>query len=164
MIRDALFTDLPAIVDIYNASIPTRMATADLETVTVDSRVDWFYSHIPDRRPLWVLEVDDTIRGWLSFRPFYGRAAYQHTAEIGIYISPKYQHRGLGSRLLDRAIALSPNFDLETLLAFIFAHNRSSLALFSKHGFLSWGYLPEVAELDGNKRDLVILGRKIVNS
>lgn len=164
MIRDAKFEDLPAIVEIYNASIPSRMATADLEPVSVASRIDWFKTHTPDRRPLWVLEVDDKIRGWLSFRSFYGRVAYQHTAEIGIYIAPEYQRQGWGDRLLSQAIMLSPNFDLKTLLAFVFAHNQPSLHLFTKHDFLTWGYLPEIAELDGNERDLVILGQKILTS
>ena len=46
-IRDATETDLPAIVEIYNASIPGRMATADTERISVDSRRDWFRDHVP---------------------------------------------------------------------------------------------------------------------
>ncbi len=34
-IRDATEADLPTIVAIYNAAIPSRMATADLEPVSV---------------------------------------------------------------------------------------------------------------------------------
>ena len=37
-LRDATEADLPAIVEIYNATIPGRMVTADLEPVTVESR------------------------------------------------------------------------------------------------------------------------------
>ena len=37
-IRDAIEADLPAIVEIYNATVPTRMATAELEPVSVESR------------------------------------------------------------------------------------------------------------------------------
>jgi L-amino acid N-acyltransferase YncA len=47
------------------------------------------------------------------------------------------------------------------LLGFIFAHNQPSLQLFEKFGFQQWGYLPQVAHLDGVERDLVIVGRKI---
>jgi L-amino acid N-acyltransferase YncA len=161
MIRNACLEDLTTIVDIYNASIPSRMATADLEPVTVASRLDWFHTHTPDRRPLWVLELDGKIGGWLSFRPFYGRAAYIHTAEVGIYISPDYQHQGWGSKLLSHAIASSPDLAIETLLGFIFAHNQPSLQLFTQQGFVRWGFLPGVATLDDRQRDLVILGKKI---
>src|SRR5205085_9928438 len=41
-VRDAVKGDLPAIVEIYNAAIPGRMATADTEPVSVESRQPWF--------------------------------------------------------------------------------------------------------------------------
>lgn len=37
--------DLPDIVDIYNSTIAGRMVTADLEPVTVESRIPWFEAH-----------------------------------------------------------------------------------------------------------------------
>jgi L-amino acid N-acyltransferase YncA len=161
MIRDAALADLAEIVEIYNTSIPGRLATADLEPVTVESRREWFMAHTADRRPLWVLEVDDKIRAWLSLRSFYGRDAYRHTAEVSVYVSPDYHRQHLGDRLLAQVIATSPSLDLKTLVAFIFAHNQPSLNLFKKHDFLQWGYLPKIAELNGIDRDLIILGRKV---
>ena len=59
-IRDATEDDLPAIVAIYNASIPGRIATADTEPVSIESRRDWFRDHDPEKRPLWVA-VDNEI-------------------------------------------------------------------------------------------------------
>lgn len=162
IIRDAVETDLPAIVAIYNAAIPTRMATADLEAVSVESRVIWFHEHTPSNRPIWVMEVDKAMpAGWLSFQSFYGRPAYQATAEISIYVAPAYQRCGVGRQLLSRAIRQSPSLGVKTLLGFIFAHNQPSLQLFESLGFQRWGYLPKVAELDGNEVNLVIVGRKI---
>jgi L-amino acid N-acyltransferase YncA len=161
MIREAEIGDLPAIIEIYNTSIPGRMATADLEPVTVVSRMEWFMAHTSNRRPLWVLEVDDRIKAWLSFRSFYGREAYRHTAEISVYVSPDAHRQHLGDRLLTKAIEVTPSLDLKTLVAFIFAHNQPSLNLFKKHDFQQWGYLPKIAELNGIDRDLAILGRQI---
>jgi len=161
MIRDAIETDLPAIVTIYNAAIPSCMATADLEPVSIDSRFFWFYEHTPSYRPIWVMEVDGTMVGWLSFQSFYGRPAYQRTAEISIYVAPAYQRRGVGRQLLSQAIHQSPSLGLKTLVSFIFAHNKPSLRLFEKFSFQRWGYLPAVAELDSVERDLVILGCRI---
>ena len=161
MISNATIEDLPAIIEIYNTSIPGRMATADLEPVTVDSRREWFLAHNPELRPLWVLVEDDKIEAWLSFRSFYGRAAYRHTAEISIYVSPESLRRKFGDRLLSKAISSAPSLDLKTLVAFIFAHNQPSLNLFKKHDFQQWGYLPQIAELNGIDRDLAILGRQV---
>ena len=47
------------------------------------------------------------------------------------------------------------------MLAFVFAHNAPSIALFEQAGFAAWGRLPRVAEIDGVERDLAILGRRI---
>lgn len=153
--------DLPAIVEIYNANIPSRMATADLETVSVESRKRWFYDRIPTKRPIWVMEIDNKIVGWLSFQSFYGRPAYHQTAELSLYVSPFHHRQGIGRQLLQQAIAQSPHLGLTTLLGFIFAHNQPSLQLFFNYQFQQWGYLPKVADLDGIERDLVIVGRKI---
>jgi phosphinothricin acetyltransferase len=160
-IRDAVVADLSEIVAIYNAAIPDRMATADLEPVSVESRTDWFFAHSPEKRPIWVLEIDAGIAGWLSFQSFYGRPAYKATAELSIYISPSYRRCGVGRQLLSHAIEQSPILGIKTLLGFIFAHNYPSLQLFTNYGFQQWGYLPQVANLDGVERDLVIMGKHI---
>jgi L-amino acid N-acyltransferase YncA len=157
-IRDAVESDLPAIVQIYNAAIPGRMATADLKPVSVESRLAWYREHSPNSLPIWVIESEQKIVGWLSFQLFYGRAAYQHTAEVSIYVAPDRQCCGIGQKLLQSAIARSPELGLKTLMGIIFAHNQPSLKLFEKFGFQQWGYLSQVAELDGVERDVIILG------
>ncbi|MGB5635534.1 MAG: N-acetyltransferase family protein [Waterburya sp.] len=159
-IRAAVLADLPAIVDIYNQSIPSGMATADTEPITPADKLDWYHNR-PVNRPLWVAVEQNKISGWLSFQNFYGRPAYLHTAEISIYVGTEYHHQSIGSRLLAQAIAQSPQLQLTTLLAFVFAHNQPSLNLFSKYGFKQWGNLPNIAQLDRISRSLIILGRKI---
>jgi L-amino acid N-acyltransferase YncA len=160
-IRHANETDLPAIVAIYNSAVPSRMATADLDPVSVASRLPWFQGRTPSQRPLWVIEKEGKVAGWLSFQSFYGRPAYHTTAEISIYIAPDFHRCGLGNQLLEKAINESPSLGLKTLLGFIFAHNQPSLKLFETFGFKQWGYLHQVAELDGVERDLIIMGLRI---
>jgi phosphinothricin acetyltransferase len=158
MIRDAAGDDLDAIVEIYNASIPGRLATADTEPVSVAARRDWFRRHDRAHHPLLVLERDETVVGWLSFEPFYGRPAYAATAEVSVYVEPRAQRQGVATALLARALELAPSLGLSTLLGFVFAHNAPSIALFGRSGFAEWARLPDVAELDGVNRSLLILG------
>ena len=168
-VRDATIDDLPAIVDIYNSTIASRMVTADLDPVTVESRLPWFHAHGPARRPLWVVEEPEAdhpgaarrVIAWLSFSEFYGRPAYARTAELSIYLDDRARGRGLGTRLVAKALEAAPRLEIDTLLGFIFGHNAPSLALFRRAGFEEWGVLPRVAVLDGVERDLVILGKRI---
>ena len=158
--RVATREDLPQIVAIYNATIPSRAVTADLEPVSVASRVRWFEEHSPDFRPLWVVDAEGQVAGWLSFSSFYGRPAYNKTAELSVYVHAGFRKRGIASYLLAQALDRAPGLGIDTLLGFIFGHNLGSLALFEKFGFARWGELPKVARLDGVERDLIIVGRR----
>jgi phosphinothricin acetyltransferase len=159
-IRHATPADLPAIVDIYNASIPGRLATADTEPVTVEQRREWFAGFTPDKRPIWVYDVGG-VAGWLGLRSFYGRPAYHGTVEIAVYVSPAFRRSGIARQLMQHAIAEAPRLSVRTILAFVFAHNAPSVRLFEAYRFERWGQLPRVAELDGVERDLLIMGLRL---
>lgn len=160
--RDATLEDLSKIVEIYNSTVASRLVTADLEPVSVESKLDWFHQHNSETRPLWMVQdsQENTI-GWVSFQDFYGRPAYQKTAEISIYIDEKFRDKGFGRQILELSIDKCPSLGIENLLAFIFAHNLPSLTLFEKFGFKLWANLKNIAELDGEKRSLIILGKTI---
>ncbi|MEW9698060.1 N-acetyltransferase family protein [Paenibacillus sp. SI8] len=160
-IRDANLEDLAQIVRIYNSTVAGRMVTADTEPVTVASREGWFHEHSADFRPLWILESNAQISGWLSFQSFYGRPAYNATAEVSIYIDEAFRGQGIGRYLLQHAIDACPRLGLRTLLGFIFGHNEPSLKLFRSFGFENWAHLPGIAELDGIERDLIIIGKRV---
>lgn len=160
-LRDATLSDLPKIVEIYNSTIPGRLVTADTEFVSVESKIPWFNEHSSNFRPLWVLIYEDKICGWLSFQSFYGRPAYNATAEISIYLDSPYRGKGFGKYLLKQAIEKSPTLGVKTLLGFIFGHNEPSLHLFYHFHFEKWAELPKIAELDGVERDLIILGKRV---
>jgi phosphinothricin acetyltransferase len=159
-IRPATFGDLSRIVEIYNAAIPGRLSTADLEPVSVDSRLPWFRAH-ERSHPLWVDQHDGTVAGWLGVQPFYGRCAYRTTVELSVYVAPERHRRGTGRALLDHLIRESEALGYRALVGFVFGHNEASLRLFAGAGFERWGVLPAVAQLEGLDRDLVIVGRHV---
>ena len=168
MIELARPDDLPRIVEIYNSTIPSFRVTADLEPVSVDSRLEWFAMHrtaVNDplgnpNRPLWVVRKESTVVGWLSFSDIHDRAAYSRTAELSLYVAEGFRGQGVGGRLLDKAIVDAPSLGCARLLALIFGHNDESLGLFASRGFQRWGFYPGVAELNGVERDLVVMGIK----
>jgi L-amino acid N-acyltransferase YncA len=160
-IRDAVEADLSAIIDIYNVAIATRISTAQLEPVTVESRRRWLSEHSPDRRPFWVTEIDGQIAGWLTIKSFLPRCAYSGTVELSVYVSEKFRRRGVGRALLEETIARAAQLEIIAMVGLIFAHNEPSLKLFKRLGFERWGLLPRVAQLDGIERDLTIVGRHV---
>jgi phosphinothricin acetyltransferase len=160
--RDATLDDLPSIVEIYNSTVAGRMVTADTEPVSVESRTKWFDEHSPDKRPLWIVEDDNyNIIGWVSFQSFYGRPAYNATAEISIYLHQSARSKGIGKKVLEYALANCEKLGIKTLLGYIFAHNDPSVKLFKYFGFEEWAHLPNIASLDGIERSVIILGKRL---
>ena len=160
-IRDAVEDDLPIIIDIYNAAVATRIATAQLEPVTLDQRRDWLKEHSPDLHPFWVLEIEGRVAAWLTLKPFIPRCAYRGTAELSVYVDEKFRRRGVALALLEEAIMRAPSLGINAMVGLIFGHNQPSLNLFGRLGFERWGFLPRIARLDGVERDLIIMGRHV---
>lgn len=159
--RDATLNDLSEIVEIYNSTIPSRMVTADTKPVSVESKLNWFHEH-KGKRPLWIIENEKSIIGWVSFSSFYGRPAYDNTAEVSIYLRSTERGKGIGKKSLQYVIEQCGELGIKTLLGYIFAHNEPSLKLFKSFGFTEWANLPNIAVLDGIERSLVIVGRRVL--
>jgi phosphinothricin acetyltransferase len=161
-IRLAQITDLPAIVEIYNQAIPSKQSTGDTQPVRVADRQAWFEGHLPDEHPIFVAEVDGQVAGWCSlsaYRP--GRAALRFTAEISYYIAPAYHRQGLGTALIERAMAACPTLQIRHLFAIVLEGNEGSRKLLEKMGFEKWGYLPRVADFDGKELGHLYYGRHL---
>lgn len=156
--RPAIEADLPQIVEIYNSTIASRQVTADLEPVSVASRLPWFREHGSASRPIWVVGGPGNVDAWLTLSDFHARPAYRHTVEISIYVRDRARGRGIGAYLLECAMRQAASLEIQNLVGLIFEHNAPSLRLFERYGFTRWGSLPRVAVLDGVERNLVIVG------
>ena len=164
--RNAVESDLPRIVEIYNFAVATRESSCDLQPTSVAARRESFTNHTSSRRPLWVAEdreiPEQGVLGYLGFFHFMNeRPGYFITADLAIYLHPEAQQKGLGSYLLGESIRHAPSLGIEVLTATIFASNAGSVRLFAKHGFEQWGFMPRVARLEGVERDLLLFGRRL---
>ena len=106
--RKATLKDLPKIVEIYNQIIPSRLATADLTPITVDERKGWFEA-FDENHPIWVIEYQNEVRGWVALEHFYGRSAYDHTSEIAIYLDQRLRKQGVGTKTMEFIIVKCQN-------------------------------------------------------
>lgn len=157
IIRDALEEDLPAIIDIYNESIPSGRSTADTVPITVEDRIEWFRKFDPIKRPIWVAEDAGSIAGCIYLSSFYGgRPAYDSTAEISTYIRSSEQGKGIGTLLKQTMIEACPRLGVENLLSMYFDHNEATKRLNQQLGFEPAGYLTGIADIQGTKRGLMI--------
>jgi len=162
LIRVAVVNDLPAIVDIYNQSIPSRQSTGDTQPLRVQDRTEWFAEHRPEQHPIFVADMEGTVAGWCSlsaYRP--GRAALRFTSEISYYIAYAFHRQGIATALVRHALAACPRLRIRHVFAIVLEGNQASLSLLQKMGFEQWGYLPRVADFDGREVGHLYYGRHV---
>lgn len=158
-VRRAASTDYQTIIDIFNEAVAGKVATDESHAVTVADRQEWF-AQFDDRHPLWVITVNDEVRGWCALEYFYPNHAYQDSAEIAIYISNQSHRQGLGRFLLnfvDQQVRSKLHF--KTVVAYIYERNHPSQGLFNRCGFEYWGHLPCISKVAGEYRELKIYGK-----
>lgn len=162
-IRLATETDVPAITEIYNQAIALGSATADISPVSVHSRSEWLRRHSADRYPVLVAVIDSEVVGWCSLSPYRpGRQALRHTAEISYYVHVDFRGAGVGSRLIEHAIARCAQLGIKTLFAILLDINADSVRILEKFEFERWGHLPRVADFNGNECGHLYYGRRVV--
>ncbi|HOO39237.1 MAG TPA: N-acetyltransferase family protein [Deltaproteobacteria bacterium] len=161
-IRPAQSGDLTRIVEIYNHAVEQKGATADLTPVSVEDRKQWFAEHGPETYPIWTALTGETVVGWCSLSPYRpGRMALRRTAEISYYVHRDYRGKGVGSALITHAITQCVSLDITSLFALLLDINIASIKILEKSGFVRWGHMPDIAEIDGTRCGHLIYGRRV---
>ncbi len=161
-IRKVEFDDLATINEIYNQAVKHKYQTADTEIVSLEARKGWFINHNTEKYPIFVLEVDKEIIGWMSLSAYRtGRKALETTAEVSYYVHNNYQNQGVGTFLLKSAIEISPEYNFTNLIAILLESNTRSIKLLEKFNFSRWGTLPKIALINGNNYDHLYYGLRL---
>jgi len=161
-VRIADEEDLPEIVRIYNQAVAMQSATADISSVSLESRKTWLQEHPRDRYPVFVAESQEAFLGWCSLSPYRpGRMALRHTAEISYYIDENFRGIGVGSELISHAIQNCADLGIKTIFAIILDINQESAQILEKFGFDKWGHLPSIADFDGKECGHLYYGLRV---
>ena len=157
-IRIAVNDDLESINAIYNQAVLQKL-TADTVEISIEKRKEWFKTYDPKLFPVFVYEIEKKVVGWLSFSPYrYGRQALAATAEISYYIDKPFQQKGIGTELINFAKAAADGYNFKNLFAIILEQNDGSIKLMVNCEFVKWGFLPKVANFEGELQGHVYYG------
>jgi L-amino acid N-acyltransferase YncA len=155
IVREMQEQDGPAVLAIYGTGIETRNATFE---TAVPGWEEWDRRHHPHSR--FVYQENGRVLGWVALAPVSQREAYSGVAEVSIYLAPEARGRGVGTRLMERAIASSEAYGIWTLYAAMFPENEASVRLHARCGFRRVGVRIKIARLDGVWRDTLIMERR----
>jgi L-amino acid N-acyltransferase YncA len=155
-IRGASLDDAPAICRIYNQGIRDRIATLETEERTPEERAQWLTAR-DARHPALVAERDGDVVGWASLNVFNPRRAYEHVADISIYIEREWRGRGVGRQLLEALIAQATELGYHKLVLAAFPFNEAGMRAYGRAGFREVGIYREQGRLDGRWVDTIVM-------
>jgi L-amino acid N-acyltransferase len=156
-IRDADFTDLPQILEIYNEVIEHTTAVFSYAKHTMAMREEWFQSRQHGKFPIYVAEDKNEILGFSSYGPFRIWPAYKYTVENSVYVAAAHRGKGLSKLLMQPLIDQAILQQYHVIIAGIEASNLASIHLHESFGFKEVANFKEVGFKFGKWLDLKFL-------
>ncbi len=161
-IQLAEINHLKVIIDIYNQAIPFKKYTADMTSLKLEDRKKWFIQHSANKYPICLYVINKKIVGWISlsaYRP--GREALRYIAEVSYYIDFNFHRQGIARELVCFIIKKCPELGIRNLFALVLEKNKISIKFLKKFKFKKWGFLPKVADFNGQECGYVIYGLRL---
>jgi phosphinothricin acetyltransferase len=156
-VRDATPNDADAIARIYNQGIEDRVATLETLVRTADERRNWLSART-SRQPVLVAEDGSgQVVGWASLNQFNPRPAYDHVADLSVYVARATRGDGVGSRLLSSLEARARELGYHKMVLAAFPTNAAGLRLYERRGFDVVGVYHEQGVLDGAWVDVILM-------
>ncbi len=150
IIRPAVISDLPALLDIYNAEVTGSFSTFDTEPKSLGEREKWFYAHQGGRYILLTAEFGGAAVGYASLSPYRPLDAYKGTVELSIYVRADMRRRGIAGMLMGEILRMAEeNPEINTVVSVITSGNEASKRLHERFGFTFCGTMPDVGEKNG---------------
>src|SRR5688500_13916113 len=157
-VRPATAADAEAICLIYNQGIEDRIATLETELRTPAERLEWMAAR-GLRHPVLVATDDGAVVGWASLNRFNPRPAYDHVADLSVYVERGWRGRGVGRVLLERVLAAAREIGCRKMVLAAFPDNGPGMALYERMGFSTVGIYREQGQLDGRWVDVIVMER-----
>jgi L-amino acid N-acyltransferase YncA len=155
-IRTARDDDAAAICTIYNQGIAERVATLETELRTPEERRQWMAAR-DTRHPVVVAEHGGRVVGWASLNAFNPRRAYDHVADLSVYVERGWRGKGVGRALIEHLVAVARGLTYHKIVLAAFPENAQGMALYERAGFRTVGIYREQGQLDGKWVDVIIM-------
>jgi L-amino acid N-acyltransferase YncA len=160
-IRDAVETDLPAILEIYNDVIATSTAIYREAPATLEDRLAWWRAKLEPGYPTLVAEDGGIVIGFATFGDFRPWPGYRYTVEHSVHVHRDHRGRGVGTALMHPLIARAESLGKHVMIAGVDAGNGQSIAFHQRLGFEQVAHFRQVGFKFGRWLDLVFLQRTL---
>lgn len=155
-IRSVEMQDIASLLTIYRPYVLETAVSFETELPSL-SEFCTRVQEIKDKFPYLVAEEDGQILGYAYAHTYYDRAAYNHTAEVSVYLADTAKGRGLGHILYDDLEKQLAQQGVTNFLACITADNTASLNFHQKRGYKKVGHFYKVGRKFDTWHDIIWL-------
>lgn len=100
VIRDAAISDAERILEIYDYYVKNTAITFEYDTPPVEEFKERM-ERTMSRYPYLVIVKDNMIQGYAYAGPFVGRAAYDWSCEVTVYLDHNARKNGMGRKIYE---------------------------------------------------------------
>jgi phosphinothricin acetyltransferase len=154
-IRPLEKTDIPDVLRIWNTAITHGESTRSATPLTADE-VGALIFDVPARFEAYCYETAQALVGWGGLTRYHEREAYGATAELSIYLSPEYRHRGIGRALARHALMRARQLEFHAIVVILQAEQVHAMAWALRLGFRNTGRLTGVLPVGSDWRDVFV--------
>jgi L-amino acid N-acyltransferase YncA len=157
LIRDALESDLDAVLQIRNHTILHSTATWTEEVESLQDCSRWLAERRAADDAVLVAVVHETVVGYAAYTRWRPKWGYRYTVADSVYVVDEHQGKGIGKMLLVELIARATTAGKHVMIADIESNNVVSIKLHRSLGFTAAGTLPQIGWKFDRWLDLSIL-------
>jgi ribosomal protein S18 acetylase RimI-like enzyme len=157
-VRPAVEADLDAVVDIlWSVAAEGRWIGTETPFDRVERRRLYQRMTEMPEALLLVAGVDGRVVGQLALQ-----VARYGVADLGMAIIDGYRNQGIGTALIESALAWAARTDAHKISLEVWPHNEGGLALYRKHGFVEEGRkVRHYRRSNGEIWDAILMGRPL---
>jgi L-amino acid N-acyltransferase YncA len=156
-IREATREDAAAIAHIYNQGIEDRSATLETQLRTPEERAEWLATRGSRHPVLVAVNGAGIVVGWSSLNPFNPRPAYDHVADLSVYVAREQRGRGIGDALLGALETRARMLGYHKMVLAAFPTNAPGMRLYERHEFQTVGIYHEQGMIDDQWVDVIVM-------
>ena len=163
VIRQAIESDMPQVLEIYNYYIKNSVVTFDIDPMGLGDWLEKFRWIQGMALPFLVcVSGSGQILGFAYVAPWRQKAAFKRTVEDSIYLRPAALGKRLGTKLMQALLDAAKAAGVKEVVAVISDKGaESSIQLHERFGFTHQGHLGKVGFKFGRWLGTVLLQKTL---
>jgi len=110
----------------------------------------------------FIILYNDNICGYCYLSQFREKEAYDHTAEVTLYIEKEFTGNKIGAYALNFIENIARQNGIKNLIGVITLENVASISLFDKCGYKKCGLLNNIGKKFGRTLDVVWYQKELI--